>query len=302
MDYGQLSRSRPFDASLALVHPGSVKLLEKEIPLAARDLRIYVGAPQWTIPGFCKTLPVYAHAWNSIELNTAFYRVPTAVGARAWADETPEDFRFFVKAHQGLSHEFMLWNDHRAMVERLHAFTEGWKGLGEKWGGTFLQLPPGLGFERLALLEQWFGRWQGGPLFVEFRNENWFVDRQLRREAARVLATAKVGIVCSDTPARRDASHGTLTTPEIFVRFLGRSLEIDSAPLTEDRDRLDLWIDRIEALRVNGLQRVIFFVHTEDHVWSPELSRVFTEKLRDRGFSTRNWPDQLGLAPQLSLF
>jgi uncharacterized protein YecE (DUF72 family) len=308
MDYGQLSRDRPFDASLAPTHPGSVKLLEKEFLLAACDLPIYVGAPQWTIPGYCKTLPVYAHAWNSVELNTAFYRVPTAEGARTWANETPDDFRFFVKAHQGLSHEFMLWNDHRAMVERMHAFTEGWKGLGEKWGGTFLQLPPGLGFERLALLEQWFAQFDRcfvsgrPPLFVEFREASWFEGRQLRKEAARALAIARVGVVCTDTPGRRDASHGTLTTPELFVRFLGQSLETDEAIFPIDLERLEAWIGRIQELRIHGLQRLNFFIHTPDQHWTPELTRIFTGWLREGGFTTRDWPEKPDPASQLSLF
>ena len=307
MDFGAFPRTRAFDPSLAPIHPGSRVLLEREIPRAAADLPLFLGAPQWTIPGFCKSLEDYAEAWNAIELNTAFYRTATRAGAKTWADSTPEDFRFFVKLHQELSHEFSLWGDRRVIAERMRVFVEGWSGLGEKWGGSFLQLPPGLGPERIGLLEGWFSVWNefapGTPLFVEFRHEGWFADRQLKREAARVLAAAKVGLVCTDTPGRRDASHGTLTTSDLFVRFLGQSLESDAEPLAIDLERLDPWIDRIETLRVHGLQRAAFFLHTTDQFWVPRLTEVFTEKLRERGFAPGPWSrNKTPEPPQLSLF
>jgi uncharacterized protein YecE (DUF72 family) len=303
MDFGALPRSRPFNSELAPIHPGSVALLARENPKGAGDLSLFIGGPQWTIPGVCKTLAKYSEAWNSIELNTAFYRTVSSESARGWASETPADFRFFVKVHQELSHEFSLWGDRSVISDRLRRFREGWSGLGKKWDASFLQLPPGLGSERMGLLENWLSLWGESPLFIEFRHESWFKDRQLRREAARVLAAAKVGSVCTDTPGRRDASHGTLTTPELFVRFLARSLESDSGRLTEDEERLDAWIERIDELRANGLQRVIFFLHTTDHFWVPELTRRFTEKLQRRGFSTR--PSDFSPSvqtPQLSLF
>lgn len=302
MDFGDLPRTRDFDPALAEIHPGSEKLLGKFPPLDPGDLPVFLGAPQWTIPGHCRTLPDYVRTWNSIELNTAFYRVPTPEAARAWAGETPEDFSFFVKAHKDLSHEFALWGDRRAMAERMRAFTEGWRGLGGKWAGSFLQLPPGLGFDRLALLGTWLAGWSGPPLFVEFRHASWFEGRQLRREAARVLAEARVGLVCTDTPGRRDASHGTLTTPDLFVRFLGQALESDTAPLALDLERLDGWIGRIEALRARGLRKLIFFLHTPDLHWVPEFTRIFSEKLRALGYAVASPERKPDSSPQLSLF
>ncbi len=302
MDFGDLPRTRFFDASLAPVHPGSAKLLAKADSLAAVDLPIFFGAPQWTIPGHCRTLADYPKTWNSIELNTAFYRVPPAGAAAGWAAETPDDFRFFVKVHKELSHEFSLWSDSRVMAERLHAFVTGWSGLAEKWAGSFLLLPPGLGFERLALLETWLASWRGPPLFVEFRHESWFEGRQLRREAARALAGAHVGTVCTDTPGRRDVSHGTLTTSDLFVRFLAQAVERDPGPLAIDLERLEAWAERIEDLRSRGLRKVVFFLHTPDLFWVPELTRIFRERLGSLGYAVKMPEPPSEAPPQLSLF
>ncbi|MBS1961965.1 MAG: DUF72 domain-containing protein [Bdellovibrionales bacterium] len=307
MDFGALPRTRGFDRTLAPIHPGTRTLLGRGDFLSAETLTIRLGAPQWTIPGFSRTLVDYARSFEAIELNTAFYRVPTFDAARVWAEETPVDFRFFVKMHQELSHEFTVWGNRALMAERMRAFVEGWRGLGEKWGGSFLQLPPALGRDRLGLLEGWLALYReldtARPLFVEFRAEDWFESRQLRREAARMLVAAGAGTVCTDTPGRRDACHGTLTSPSLFVRFLGQSLETDAEPLGVDRERLEGWIDRIEELRASGLREVDFFLHTTDQVWVPELARIFIERLADRGFRPRPWVGRFEPpAPQLSLF
>jgi uncharacterized protein YecE (DUF72 family) len=285
MDFGALSRNRPFEPGLAPVHPGSEILLAREPKLDRAELPIFIGGPQWNIPGVSRSLTDYVGIWNSIELNAAFYRNPTPEGARKWADQTPGDFAFFVKVNQQLSHEFSLWNDRAVMSARRTEFRDPWRGVHEKWAGSFLQLPPAFGFDRLEILKQWLAEWSGSPLFVEFRHESWFVDRQIRREAARVVATARMGLVCTDTPGRRDASHGTLTTPELFVRFLGQSEKSDPALLPIDRERLEIWFDRIAALHAQGLQKLVFFMHTPDLAWTPELTRIFAEGLRVRGFN-----------------
>ena len=302
MDFGDLSKNRPFNTTLAPIHPGSETLLSRQLIHGAADLPIFLGAPQWTIKKFCRTLEEYVHAWNSIELNAAYYRNSTPDSARSWAHSAPADFRFFVKVHQELSHEFSIWSDSRVMGQRMEAYLTGWRGLGEKWAGSFLQLPPGFGFERIELLRQWIARWDGPPLYIEFRAPNWFEDRELRREAARLLAETETGVVCTDTPGRRDVSHGTLTTPDLFVRFLGQTTESDAAILEIDLKRLDDWTERIVKLRAGGLRQVIFFLHTPDLVWVPKMTRIFTAKLRACGFTVPIIQEEFPSPPQLSLF
>jgi uncharacterized protein YecE (DUF72 family) len=303
MDFGQLAKSRPFDASLAPIHPGSETLLAREPKRAREDVAISIGAPQWNLPDCSKSLADYVRIWKSIELNTSFYRTPEPEDAKAWADATPDDFRFHVKVHRDLSHEYALWKDPRPIAPRMEHFNRGWQGLGEKWAGSFLQLPPGLGIDHADDLAAWLDLWKGPPLFVEFRHRSWFENRQLKREPARILAERGVGTVIADTPGERSASHGTLTTPDLFVRGLGQTAEGDAAIFETDLARIDAWAERIDELATFGLRSANLFLHTPELTRLPELTLRLSESLTDRGFRPRLGPGKPESLPsQLSLF
>ncbi len=49
-------------------------------------------------------LAYYATLFNSIEVNSSFYRVPMPVTFSKWASEVPAGFRFTVKLWQGITH------------------------------------------------------------------------------------------------------------------------------------------------------------------------------------------------------
>jgi uncharacterized protein YecE (DUF72 family) len=76
--------------------------------------RAYVGAsgfsyPEWRgsfYPADAKPpefLAHYAERLGAVELNNTFYRLPAEEQFRRWAEATPEDFRFAVKAPRAIS-------------------------------------------------------------------------------------------------------------------------------------------------------------------------------------------------------
>ena len=76
--------------------------------------RAYVGAsgfsyPEWRgsfYPADAKPpefLGHYAERLRAVELNNTFYRLPAEEQFRRWAEATPEDFRFAVKAPRAIS-------------------------------------------------------------------------------------------------------------------------------------------------------------------------------------------------------
>ena len=78
---------------------------------------IRVGTASWTDPEFIKAgwyppdvkddaagrLRYYADRFPMVEVNATFYALPTLETTAAWAERTPDDFRFHVKAHQVIS-------------------------------------------------------------------------------------------------------------------------------------------------------------------------------------------------------
>jgi uncharacterized protein YecE (DUF72 family) len=82
----------------------------------------------------------YGEAFQTVEVDSAFYRLPATETFAAWARQTPDDFVMAVKASRFLTHVKRL-KDPAEPVARLlgHA-----SGLGRKLGPVLLQLPPTL--------------------------------------------------------------------------------------------------------------------------------------------------------------
>ncbi len=295
MDFGQLSRHRQFDKTRAPLR--FVGQNKPSPPNTENPVRL--GAPQWTNPGWIgkiypkrttpsRFLSLYSRQWNSIELNPSFHSMPSDERVEKWRDMTPEDFRFFVKVFRGISHESDAWGNLQTMRERIAEFVRVWSKLGPRLGGFFLQLPPDFGLERINLLEQTLSFWPTSfPLAVEFRNPSWFLNRTLVEPVRELLIQRQFGTVITDTPGRRDVSHGTLTDDRLFVRFLGQSTVDDAAPLPADIERIESWADGVAKSRNAGLREQALFIHTPENFWVPELTSIFLARLRARGVDPR---------------
>jgi uncharacterized protein YecE (DUF72 family) len=75
---------------------------------------------------------------TSIEINGTFYRHQSEASFSAWADETPEDFVFSVKAHRATTHGRAA-DDAGPAVERF--LNSGLAALGSKLGPILWQFP-----------------------------------------------------------------------------------------------------------------------------------------------------------------
>jgi uncharacterized protein YecE (DUF72 family) len=134
-------------------------------------------------------LTYYASLFNSLEVNSSFYKIPRAATLAKWETEVPEDFRFTMKLWRGITHVPGLTFDPGDVGRFLQAAS----GMGHKKGCLLVQLPPALkviGMEPLErLLERIAGH--GWKLAVEFRDKSWYTmstDHLLERfDAVRVL-------------------------------------------------------------------------------------------------------------------
>ena len=55
-----------------------------------------------------KMLPYYAERLPTVEINYTFYRMPTERLLAGWAEVTPEEFRFTLKAPRRITHDARL--------------------------------------------------------------------------------------------------------------------------------------------------------------------------------------------------
>ena len=116
-------------------------------------------------------LILYSKEFNSVEINSTFYRKPTAKTLLRWHDETPDDFKFFIKIPKAISHEKRLENCKEDITEfcgHIHSHIK------EKLAGFLYQLPPS--FKNTEEnLERVLSNMDFNFLnVVEFRHESWW--------------------------------------------------------------------------------------------------------------------------------
>lgn len=105
----------------------------------------------------------------SVEVNATFYRLPQEKMLTGWAEKTPEDFLFAVKAWRAISHYRRLQD----CDEQLKIFLARLWPLGPKCGPILIQLPPRFACDParlgdfLALLPQ------DRRFAFEFRDPSW---------------------------------------------------------------------------------------------------------------------------------
>jgi uncharacterized protein YecE (DUF72 family) len=114
----------------------------------------------------------FAECFDTVELNNAFYRLPSRETFEHWRDRTPAHFVMAVKASRYLTHIKRL-KEPQEPVERLLSAAGG---LGSKLGPILLQLPPTLQAEP-ELLEKCLRCFPGHiRVTVEPRHTSWWTD------------------------------------------------------------------------------------------------------------------------------
>ncbi|WP_333597682.1 DUF72 domain-containing protein [Chryseobacterium flavum] len=116
-------------------------------------------------------LSLYAEVFNAVEINSTFYRNPTAKTLSKWHDETPEHFRFFIKIPKSITHQ----NRVAGSKEMITIFCNHLQyHLKDKLSGFLYQLPPSFKNtpENLETIIQNLD--QNFLNVIEFRHESWW--------------------------------------------------------------------------------------------------------------------------------
>lgn len=135
-------------------------------------------------------LSYYSSRFNSVELNNTFYRVPQPSMIETWKAQVPENFRFSIKASQGITH-FRRLKDAahptRLMLETVSA-------LEDRLGAVIFRLPSDMkkDLERLESCLKQLPR--DTPTAFDFRNQTWFDD-----DVFELLRGENRALVVSDT-------------------------------------------------------------------------------------------------------
>ena len=193
-----------------------------------------LGQPRW--------LQHYSSVFDTVEVNSTFYRLASHDAVARWVEQTPENFVFALKASRYLTHIKRLTNLEQGIgryYERIAPLTAS-----PKLGPIVWQLPPD--FQRDdERLEGTLQVLPPGRHCFEFRHETWFVD-----EVYGLLRRHGAALVIGDRPERPWQSH-ELTTDWTLVRFhyghRGRRGNYSESELDEWAGRISSWRARAEV-------------------------------------------------------
>jgi uncharacterized protein YecE (DUF72 family) len=206
---------------------------------------IFIGTSGWSYPkgegtwkgyfypsGKINELEFYSQFFNTVEVNSSFYRPPNPGFAENWAKRTPKDFLFTVKLWQKFTHPKMYkeaTGEEAAISQKdVDLFKQSIDPLANsgKLGALLAQFPPSFkndkyGQQILLAVIRTFGQYR---LSVELRHRSWSDDMDF----PQLLRDNNVSWVHIDEPKFQSsaASEVPQTADIAYFRFHGRNKEM----------------------------------------------------------------------------
>ncbi|RYY31432.1 MAG: DUF72 domain-containing protein [Chitinophagaceae bacterium] len=187
----------------------------------------YYGTSNITLPGNKQSFPVqfhhktrlhyYSTLFNSLEVNSSFYKVPMSRTFAKWASEVDGDFRFTIKLWKGITHNKGLIFEHEDVLKFLDsaAFIE------PRQGCLLVQLPKSTGKQYAAQLRELLAAIRAHrsafawKIAVELRDPLWYTASTMK-----LLDKYEASLVQHDMPASQTNMINT-AAGFVLLRFHG---------------------------------------------------------------------------------
>ena len=183
-------------------------------------------------------LDFYAKRFDTVEVNSTFYRLPRSNAVAHWLEQTPDGFLFAIKASRYLSHIKRL----RDLGPGLERFLERIEPLlgSPKLGPLLWQLPPTFRRDDRRLADALARLPRELRHCIEFRDRSWFVE-----ETYALLREHGVALAIGDRPQVHSFQTHELTADWTYIRFhsgtRGRRGNYSDSELRDWAERLRAW-------------------------------------------------------------
>src|SRR5436189_3669167 len=239
-------------------------------------------------------LAYYAERFDTVEVDSPFYHLPSPETAAKWAARTPDGFVFHAKASKGMTgHE---------EADRETAFREFRESLAPleasgKLRGVLLQYHPRVKKSREALEELAAVCPLLDPLvpLIEFRHRSWMEEDE-RADTLSFLERHGLAYVSVDSPRTRASNVlpriAAATHPVAYVRFHGRNWKtwnIRGARTSAERfdwmysaEELAEWVEPLRKLTEEA-EEVYALMNNNKSDYAPRSATLLRELLDEHG-------------------
>ncbi len=237
--------------------------------------QLYVGTSGWAYPSWKpafypeklaqnKFLNFYATKLNTVEVNFTFRQLVKETTIQKWLAETPEHFRFTIKAHQVLTHIKRL----KGTEEFLQRFlgTLELMERAQRLGPILFQLPPNFKADHATLSEFLKILPRGVRASFEFRHASWFGEGKPDEVTWQTLRGRNAALCVAESEERD--TPDVVTADFVYYRYRKPSYTPD------ERKAM---VSRIQQHLAEGRDVFAYFKHEETPEGALYAIEVFQE-------------------------
>src|SRR5580693_5450367 len=212
-------------------------------------------------------LTYYATKFDTVEVDSTFYRTPALTTVKGWYSKTPSGFLFGAKIPQRITHEKVLVD----CEDEFSEFMKVMDALGEKLGPLLLQF----GYfnkkafvgvnDFLSRLVPFLKKLPKGYKFtVEIRNNNWLVPQFVETLREHGVALALIDQSWMTRPTRLFEKFDPITADFTYVRWLGDRKGIEQQTKVWDKIIVDRtaelaeWVEVLKKVHERRIQILAF--------------------------------------------
>ena len=218
-----------------------------------------------------------AKKFQTVEINSSFYRMPSAETFKHWYKNAPEGFIYSLKFPRYMTQMKKLIVDDTSKGY-IRDFFKNSKNLKEHLGCVLIQLPPNFKCdeERLeAFLKFIFSYIKRikyrSDLAVEFRNQTWFTD-----SVFAILQKYNVAVTISDTPSWPMTKK--ITADFTYIRFHGPGQLFGSSYTNR---QMNNWAEFIQAQK--GLKKIYVYFNNDINMYAIKNAGYLQNVMRETG-------------------
>ncbi len=225
-------------------------------------------------------LKFYSGVFDCVEIDSSFYRVPSAFMVSQWKNNTPPGFLFSPKLPKKITHDNKLEDSESTLVY----FDSVLSKLGPKLGPIAIQLPPSIKLDtHLTVMKEFLSSLS--PDFkhaIEFRHKSWFTP-----EVYRLLRKSNVAMVWSlnqylETPPE-------VTADFVYLRMVGDRELTEFTAVQKDRSKeMSRWAAVVKE-KADDFESGYVFFNNHFAGFSPESANEFRRLL---GLMELKWESQ----------
>ncbi len=254
-------------------------------------------------------LAYYSERFDTVEVDSPYYHLPDPAVTGRWAQRTPPEFVFHVKAHASMTgHEpadqAQAFAEFRASLEPLE--------LSGKLRGILMQYHPRFVKSDEAKRELETVAALLDPLvpLVEFRHRSWLEEDE-RADTFAFLERNRLAYVSVDAPPTRASNVlpavAAATHSLAYVRFHGRNVKTWNIKAEKSSERfnwmyeaaeLDEWVEKLGHLATEADEVYAMFNNNRDD-FAPRSALLLRGLLDEAGVSAAGGVEPPPVAPTL---